>query len=72
MAGVMCQYANCTAIFSFAGLDKQDNVIYAISHTTGKWSRGVLPHKAMCAVCAAEMPLWMLNYNRYIAATFKV
>jgi len=71
LSGVMLQYASGTTIFSFAGLDKRDHVIYTASHTTGKWYKGMVPFAALCATCAHTIPIWMLSFNRYIASTFK-
>lgn len=53
------------AIFGFAGLSKDEQAIYTITHTTGKWKAGRKPVKSTCGKCGTGIPLWMLGMNRY-------
>lgn len=50
----------------FAGLDRYEEVVYQVFHTTSQWTRGTAVSKLICSSCNAELPLWMQDVNKYV------
>lgn len=59
--------------YVYSGLDIKRHPIYSVSAVTGGWNKRINPKHIKCANCNStnSIPLWILEYNKYVRKSIK-
>lgn len=80
MGTVLCRHCNntgeflCTLLnagslaFSFVGIDNESIPIYAITFSLDRITKSQkIVQTLLCLKCHKNIPLWFINYNKYLS-----